>query len=100
MSAVIITAANVEAERRVRDYYRDADRIERAVLAAVRSGQLAALSADASAITAAVLADPASNRGLNVDGVLIDRDDQRTQWLVLLVLRDGSHRSLAVPHPQ
>jgi hypothetical protein len=95
-------AVNVEAERAVRDYYRNADRLESAVLAAVRSGQASALSTDASAstIAAAVLADPASQRGIAVDSILIDRDDLHTQWLVLLVLHDGGNRALAVSYPQ
>lgn len=93
-------AANIAAERAVRDYYRDCDRTERAVLSATASGTCEGLSPDVCAITRAVLDLPASERGIAVDSVLIDRDDARAQWLVLLVLRDGTHRSLIVNYPQ
>ncbi|MGF6445362.1 hypothetical protein [Paraburkholderia youngii] len=95
-----ITAERIESERRVRDYYRDAERIERAVVGAVRSGEGSGLPADVCTIAGAILDMPVSNRGLNVESVLVDRDDTRAQWIVLLTLRDGIHRTLAVKYPQ
>lgn len=93
-------AANVEAERAVRDYYRECDRIERATLAAVRCGELVALPADVALIARAVLAMPEAERGIAVDSLLIDRDDAHMQWVVLIMLSSGAHRSLAVSYPQ
>ncbi|MGF6482090.1 hypothetical protein [Paraburkholderia sp. JPY419] len=93
------TALNADAMRAQRDYYRRVDELERAVLAAVRSGDCFGLAPDVSAITAAVLGMPCANRGLNVDSILIDRDNTRAQWVALLVLSDGNHRTLAVPYP-
>ncbi|EEA04213.1 hypothetical protein BH160DRAFT_0386 [Burkholderia sp. H160] len=90
----------IENERAVRDYYREAARLERGVLAAVRAGSLAGLPADVRAISAAVLDLRESERGVAVDDVLVDRDDIRTQWVVLVMLRNGAHRSLAVTYPQ